>query len=59
MTMKLIWHWCVHFVQRLLLANPAFRISTRIFRNVLKVNLIFALYMHSSFFCMVNMYSMI
>lgn len=51
MIMKLIWHWCVYFVQRLLLANPAFRISTGIFRIVvLGVKLIFALYMHLSFF---------
>lgn len=25
MILKLIWHWCVNFVQRLLLANPAFQ----------------------------------
>ena len=42
------WHWCVHFVQRLSLANPAFRISTEIFRIVvLKVNLIFALHVYA------------
>lgn len=46
MTMKLIWHRCVHFVQHLLLVNPAFRISIGIFGIVV----IFALYMHLSFF---------
>lgn len=52
------WHWCVHFVQRLSLANPAFRISTEIFRIVvLKVNLIFALHLNTFvlLFCMVKL----
>ena len=41
--LKLIWHWCVHFVKRLLLVNPAFRISIGNFWNCCNICLIYAL----------------